>query len=148
MVRQQTLSFCCTWVRICANWPSLLSSTRFNQVMSAIHFFGFGSTAFRSRAAPPATQQSIYGVLIWCFIVGVEQVLLWCFVVGVEQQSLYGVLLLGSSNSPFMVFCCWGRATVLIWCFIVGVEQQSFYGVLLLGSSNSPYMVFCCLSKL
>ena len=35
------------------NWGSLLSSTRFNQVMSKIHFLGLGSTAFRSSAAPP-----------------------------------------------------------------------------------------------
>ena len=42
-----------SWV----NWGSLLSSTRFNQVISRIHFFGLGSTAFKSNAAPPVKQK-------------------------------------------------------------------------------------------
>ena len=42
-----------SWV----NWGSLLSSTRFNQVISRIHFFGLGSTAFKSNAAPPVNQK-------------------------------------------------------------------------------------------
>ena len=50
----RTLSLRATWERIWVNWGSLLSSTRLSQVMSVIHFFGLGSTAFRSRAAPPA----------------------------------------------------------------------------------------------
>ena len=39
--------------RICENCCNLLSWTKFNHVMSDIHFFGLGSTALRSRAAPP-----------------------------------------------------------------------------------------------
>ena len=42
-----------SWV----NWGSLLSSTRFNQVISRIHFFGLGSTAFKSNAAPPVNEK-------------------------------------------------------------------------------------------
>ena len=35
----------------------MLSSTRFSQVISRIHFFGLGSTAFKSNAAPPVKQK-------------------------------------------------------------------------------------------
>lgn len=45
-----------TWPRSWVNCGSLLSSTKFSQVMSRIHFFGLGSTAFKSSAAPPADQ--------------------------------------------------------------------------------------------
>ena len=37
------------------NWGSLLSSTRFSQVISRIHFDGFCCTCFRSSDAPPET---------------------------------------------------------------------------------------------
>ena len=50
-----TLSLRLTCETICEKQASLLSSTRFNQVMSDIHFLGFDSTAFRSKAAPPVT---------------------------------------------------------------------------------------------
>lgn len=42
-----------TWFIISANCGSLLSSTRFSQVISRIQRNGLGGQAFRSRAAPP-----------------------------------------------------------------------------------------------
>jgi hypothetical protein len=58
----QALSFCTfsfrvTCVSIWENWLNLLSSTRFNQVMSEIHV-GLTSTELRSRAAPPGDTNS------------------------------------------------------------------------------------------
>lgn len=51
-----TLSLRLTWLRIWVNCGSRLSSTKFSHVMSRIHFFGFGSTAFMSSAAPPKAE--------------------------------------------------------------------------------------------
>ena len=42
-----------TWCSISENCGNLLSSTRFNHVMSVIHLAGLGGQAFRSKAAPP-----------------------------------------------------------------------------------------------
>ncbi len=46
-------TFQLTWSRMPWNVPSLLSCTKFNHVMSDIHLYGFGWTAFKSNAAPP-----------------------------------------------------------------------------------------------
>ena len=55
-----TLSFLAICPSICENCGNLLSSTRLSHVMSEIHFFGFGSTALRSRAAPPGEVRENY----------------------------------------------------------------------------------------
>ena len=68
MVRKLTLSFLATCVSICVNCGSLLSSTKFNHVMSVIHFLGFGSTAFKSKAAPPINEKPPDQVLITLFL--------------------------------------------------------------------------------
>ena len=63
---------CCTCVSSSENWGSLLSSTRFSQVMSVIHLHGFGGQAFMSRAAPPILTGEVQdswlgiGTMVYC----------------------------------------------------------------------------------
>lgn len=51
-----------TWFIISANCGSLLSSTRFSQVISRIQRKGLGGQAFRSRAAPPGERHWQEGI--------------------------------------------------------------------------------------
>lgn len=57
----QAFSFLTTCTRSSLKGHKLDNCTRLSHVMSRIHFFGFGSTEFRSRLAPPAKQNNYMG---------------------------------------------------------------------------------------